>query len=211
MNETSLVIGSALPVRNPRGAATHLRIREVAASLFFELGFSPVTMEEIAQAAGIRRSTLYLHFRDKEEILAEISDDFTRKLRPVVDRLPGPDPTHGELAAWVDDMADFVSSERAATEILVSLSHLPMVHPAALAFGHELTRMMAGRLAAFRRALQPGQPLAFAWAISTLDSLGWALCHHARAPDSDVARCRLSVATELLDRFVREDFQTGPI
>lgn len=211
MSTAALTNDNVSPARNPRGMATHLRICEVASSLFFERGFSPVTMEEVAQAAAIRRSTLYMHFRDKEEILAEIADIYTRKLRPVVDRLPGPAPTHDELVAWVEDMAEFVSSERAATEILVSLSHLPQVHPAALAFGHELMRMMAGRLAAFRRALEPGQPLAFAWTISTLDSLGWALRHHARAPGSEVARCRLAVAAELLDRLVRDDLEKGPI
>ena len=106
----------------------------------------------------------------------------------------------------MEEFADFVSSERASTELLVSLSHLPNAPAAATAFGEEFKQMMAERLIAFRRALGPGQPLAFAWAMSTLDGLGWALCHHARAGGGDTSNSRLTVAAAMLNRFVRGDF-----
>ena len=61
------------PPPGTKRAATHARICDAANTLFFDRGFSSVTMEEIAQAAGIRRSTLYLYFRDKDEILAAIA------------------------------------------------------------------------------------------------------------------------------------------
>jgi AcrR family transcriptional regulator len=108
----------------PKGkrAATRARICDAAAALFFERGFAVVTMEQIAAAADIQRSTLYLHFREKDEILAAIAEDYTAKLRPVIARLSGPVPTREELGQWVDEFATFVSDERAATELLVSLS-----------------------------------------------------------------------------------------
>lgn len=191
------------PTQGTKRAATHARICDAANTLFFDRGFGSVTMEEIAQAAAIRRSTLYLYFRDKEEILAAIAGDYTRKLRGVTARLPGPEPTREEIEAWVEQFANFVSSERASTEVLVSLSHLPNAPAAATAFGEDLKQLMSERLAAFRRALEPGQPLAFAWAMSTLDGLGWALCQHARAGGSDISKSRLTVAAALLNRFVR--------
>jgi AcrR family transcriptional regulator len=194
------------PPPNTKRAATHARICDTANALFFAQGFAAVTMEEIARAAGIRRSTLYLYFRDKEEILAAIAEDYTNKLREVIARLPGPEPTREEIEVWVEEFADFVTSERASTEVLVSLSHLPNAPAAAIAFGEELKQMMAERLAAFKRALEPGQPLAFAWAMSTLDGLGWALCHHARAGGSDISKSRLTVAAAALNRFVRGEF-----
>ena len=65
--------------------------------------------------------------------------------------------------------------------------------------------MMASRLAVFRRALEPGEAMAFALAMSTIDGLGWALCHHARAGGDAVSKARLAVAADALDRLVRGD------
>lgn len=78
-----------------------------------------------------------------------------------------------------------------------------MPPPAAKTFGDELTKMIAAQLPAFRRALEPGQALNFAWAMSTLDGLGWALCHHARAAGDQVSKSRPTVADAALNRFVR--------
>ncbi len=203
MNTAAAKIDNVVPMANPRRAATRLRVCEAASALFFERGFAAVTMEEIAHAADIRRSTLYLHFRDKELVLGAIAADYTVKLRPVIARLPGPAPTRAEIATWIDDMADFVMRERAATELLVSLSHLPMAPAAALAFGAEFKGMMAGRLAAFRLALEPGEAMAFARAMAAVDGLGCALCHHARAGGDAISQARLAVATDGLDRLVR--------
>lgn len=191
---------------NPRRAATRDRICAAANRLFFENGFAPVTMEQVALAADIQRSTLYLHFREKDEVLAAIAEGYTARLRPVIARLPGPSPTRAEIAMWVEEFAEFVSRERAATELLVSLSHLPKAPQPALAFGQDLLAMMAERLAAVRDALQPGSHTARAWMIAVMDTLGWALCNHARNGVTDISQARLAVAAESLYRFVRGDF-----
>jgi AcrR family transcriptional regulator len=197
---------NVLPLPNTKRAVTRGRICEAASELFFDQGFTATTMEQIAEAVGIQRSTLYLHFREKEEVLAAIAANYTARLRVVVARLPGPDPTRDEIATWVGEMADFVMSQRAPTELLVSLSHLPKAPAAALAFGADMKLMMAERLAAFRRAVEPGNALAFAWAMAALDGLGWALCHYARAGRNAISRARLTVASEQLTRFVRGEY-----
>lgn len=189
----------------PKGkrAATRARICDAAAALFFKRGFAVVTMEQIAAAADIQRSTLYLHFREKDEILAAIAEDYTAKLRPVIARLSGPVPTREELGQWVDEFATFVSDERAATELLVSLSHLPNAPQPALEFGQALLAMMAELLAAIREALEPGNYMKRAWMIAVMDTLGWALCNHARNGVNAMSKARLEVAAEGLHRFVR--------
>jgi AcrR family transcriptional regulator len=202
MNAPARHSDNVVPLTNPRRAATRSRICEAANALFFERGYAAVTMEVIAQAVGIRRSTLYLHFGDKEEVLAVIAEDYTAKLRPVIARLPGPKPTRAEIDAWVDEMAQFVMREREATELLVSLSHLPKAPAAALAFGHAFKNMMAARLAIFRLALEPDEAMAFARAMAAVDGLGWALCHHARAGGDAISKARLAVAADTLDRLV---------
>lgn len=202
--------GSSIPAADerpphPRRMATRARICEAANWLFFEHGFAFVTMEHIALAADIRRSTLYLHFREKDEILTAIAENYSAKLRKVIAGLPGPVPTGAEIIAWVDEFADFVSQERAATELLVSLSHLPKAPAAAQQFGQALVAMMAERLAAIRRALEPGNHIGRARMISVLDTLGWALCNHARNGVNDMSQARLKVASEDLHDFVRGD------
>ncbi len=204
MKVTALQTADVVPIG--KRATTRAKICDAAADLFFEQGFAAVTMEEIAAAVGIRRSTLYLHFREKDEILAAIAEDYTAKLRDVIARLPSPDPTRDEIATWVGEMAKFVAGEPAATELLVSLSHLPKAPSAALAFGGTLQRLMAARLAAYQRALGPGQTLAYAWSVAAMDGLGWALCHHARTGGDAVSEARLAVAAEQLNRFVRGEF-----
>jgi len=190
---------------NPRREATRARICLSACELFFEHGYAMVTMEHIAQASDIRRSTLYLHFREKDEILGAIADDYTAKVRNVVARLPGPVPTREQVATWVNAFAAFVTQERAATELLVSLSHLPKAPAAAVAFGQALKEMMADQLPVFRAAMEPEQLLAHARAITVMDSLGWALCHHARTGGCEMSSARLAVAAEDLSRFASGD------
>jgi AcrR family transcriptional regulator len=191
---------------SPRRAATRDAIVIAARQLFFEKGFSGVTMEEVAVVAGIQRSTLYLYFREKEQILAIIAQDYTRKLGEVIARLPAPAPNREEIAGWVEKMMDFVSAEPEATEILVSLSHLAHAPGPARSFGQDFRDMMAGRLEAFRRALEPGRGMELAWAVAAMEELGWALCLHVRTAGGDHARNRLAVATELLIRLVEGTF-----
>lgn len=192
----------ALP---PRRAATRARICEAAGRVFFEQGYTGTTMDEVAQAAGIRRSTLYFHFREKDEILGAIVADFTAKLAGVIALLPGPVPSRADVSEWVGRFADFVIAEREATELVVSLGHLANAPAPAREFGEALWKMMADRLEAFRAACAPGQGLAFAWATAALEELGWALCQHARTGGTEHTRNRLVVAAVLLSRFVEGD------
>jgi AcrR family transcriptional regulator len=48
------------------------RILEQARALFLERGYVDVSMREIAEAAGLRKATIYHHFADKEELFTAI-------------------------------------------------------------------------------------------------------------------------------------------
>lgn len=205
MTTTDLAAEPDVKPMHPRRAATRARICDAANRLFFERGFPLVTMEQIAAAADIQRSTLYLHFREKDEILAAIAQDYTAKVRDVVAKLPGPVPSLEEIQDWVEVFAGLVAGEWASTELLVTLSHLPNAPTAAVAFGEALKSMMAERISAFRAALEPGQHIAFARAMFAMDNLGWALCYFARNGANANSLARLSVAAENLNRVVQGD------
>jgi len=51
---------------------TIVRIRNAARKVFYQKGFFAASVEEIAEAAGVSRATVYLHFRSKDEMLLEL-------------------------------------------------------------------------------------------------------------------------------------------
>jgi len=51
---------------------TRVRILEAARDQFLRLGFSPVTTDDIASAAGVSKATLYRYFPGKERLFREI-------------------------------------------------------------------------------------------------------------------------------------------
>ncbi len=59
---------------------TKQRILDVATDLFAQSGFKDVSMREIAQAVGIKASSLYKHFEGKEGILESIFEIFRDRL-----------------------------------------------------------------------------------------------------------------------------------
>jgi AcrR family transcriptional regulator len=58
----------------PGEETTKERILSVAIDLFAQKGFDAVSLREIAEAAGIRKATLYYYFTSKDQILENIFD-----------------------------------------------------------------------------------------------------------------------------------------
>ena len=55
-------------------------LREALLSLILEKGYDAVTIEEITERADLGRTTFYLHYRDKEELLLESIDTMVNDL-----------------------------------------------------------------------------------------------------------------------------------
>jgi AcrR family transcriptional regulator len=58
-------------------------IRQTAAQLFEASGYSATTMNDIADAVGLRPGSLYHHFASKEDIAVELLDSFSQALDDV--------------------------------------------------------------------------------------------------------------------------------
>ena len=68
--------------RKPKGDG-HLRRGEILAAaekIFIAEGYSGATIRKIADAVGVSSTALYMHFRDKDQILLEISNDAIERL-----------------------------------------------------------------------------------------------------------------------------------
>src|SRR6202043_2070284 len=77
----------------PRGGSRDA-IVEAAVRLFLERGFGSVTMDELAEAAGVARRTLYNQFTSKEEIFREMLLKVSGQLE---DAFPPGIETRGEV------------------------------------------------------------------------------------------------------------------
>ncbi|MDB5479656.1 MAG: transcriptional regulator, TetR family [Caulobacteraceae bacterium] len=106
------------PLRQAQRELTRSRIRDAARDLFYELHYDATTVDQIAGAAGLTRSTLYLHYRDKAEILADITADYAPRAVAQMERLPGPNPSLAEIDAWLLEVVDFVTAERVPLAIV---------------------------------------------------------------------------------------------
>jgi AcrR family transcriptional regulator len=57
---------------DPRVIRTRQMLRDAIISLILEKGYDAITIQDITDAAGLRRATFYLHYKDKEELLISI-------------------------------------------------------------------------------------------------------------------------------------------
>jgi AcrR family transcriptional regulator len=63
-------------LRERKRAETHARIQSEAMRLFIANGFEATTLDEIAEAAGVSRRSLFHYFGSKEEIVFAAKADF---------------------------------------------------------------------------------------------------------------------------------------
>jgi predicted transcriptional regulator len=62
-------------------------IIERAADMFITLGFKSVTMDDIANEMGISKKTIYTHFKNKTELIGEVTHLLFDKISCGIDRI----------------------------------------------------------------------------------------------------------------------------
>ncbi len=75
-------------LRERRHLETKQLLVETAFDLFVERGLTNVSMEEVAQAAGVSRSTLYRRFPTKEDLVLEVPQRWMVVFDHAVEALP---------------------------------------------------------------------------------------------------------------------------
>ncbi|MDD3921784.1 MAG: helix-turn-helix domain containing protein, partial [Eubacteriales bacterium] len=66
--------------KRKNGLATSRQIMEAAADLFARYGYDGVPVRRIAEAAGIKESSIYNHFSGKADLLTALYDNFIRRV-----------------------------------------------------------------------------------------------------------------------------------
>lgn len=70
---------------------TRERILRCAASLFRQRGYNGTSMQDLAEAVGITKSSLYHHFPSKQALLSEILSNTVDRVTPAVREIAGSD------------------------------------------------------------------------------------------------------------------------
>jgi TetR/AcrR family transcriptional regulator, fatty acid metabolism regulator protein len=91
---------SVLP--GTRGKQTREKILRAAARLVGRMGFRRTTITEIAEGAGIGKATVYLYFKDKQDILTYLVQKETNSILDQINTAVGGENTvAGQLRAFI--------------------------------------------------------------------------------------------------------------
>lgn len=80
--------------RVARRVATRRRLIEAATSVFAEKGFAASTMDEIADAAGVSKGSVFYNFESKTALFTQVLRDAADRLSEVVQG------AHADLVGW---------------------------------------------------------------------------------------------------------------
>ncbi|BAU97401.1 transcriptional regulator [Corynebacterium suranareeae] len=94
-------------LKDLKAAETRRRFIDVAHELFLAQGYGPTSMNQIAQAAGGSRANLYLHFRNKPDLMMAKMRDIEPAVRaPVLKIFDLPEHTLDSILGWLNSMAE---------------------------------------------------------------------------------------------------------
>ena len=110
----------------PRGrSASYEDQREMilaqAAQLFAKRGYSATSMNQVAEACGLSKATLYHYYKDKYSLLVSIADDHVSRLAALIDdeealKLRGEAKLRHLIRRIVEEYADAQDAHRVLTE-----------------------------------------------------------------------------------------------
>lgn len=100
----------------PQRGEGRQRILEAATDLFSARGFADVSMQQIADASGITKATMYHHFRNKEDLFVEVVRTITNTMFLAwIDIAKAGDPLHTTLKNIVNFIVEVSRNTNAWT------------------------------------------------------------------------------------------------
>jgi AcrR family transcriptional regulator len=200
------------------------QIMLAAKRVFSEKGFNKTTMEDIAREAELSTGTLYLYFKNKEELFASLS---FRILQYLLIRLEhvNRDPDKGpedKLLALKDAMMDVYDFDPV---IIINMFHLQSsetlmnLSPEILSEIKEMSRKSLGEMAKiFQEGIERGifvdnHPVALADIIWALFSglVLWEESKRIINPDKDFLKSTIEIAIEIFARGIKSSRTGQPL
>ncbi len=133
------------------------RILEAAERLFDERGMERATMAEITAASGVRASTVYQYFSNKDEIVwAIVEGVFAEAAARMKAAAEGAETALGKIAALAEVMAEDLAQRRATVRFMAQFDAMyAREWPAERLIALE-ARISKGGFAEFRKLIRDG-------------------------------------------------------
>jgi len=107
--------------RAPTFDAQRADILAAAAALFADQGFSATSMNQVAEACGVAKPTLYHYFQDKQALLAQICDSHVHALLALVNEVKAQQlPADDQLRALIDRFTRAYANAQPQHRVLTS-------------------------------------------------------------------------------------------
>jgi len=137
------------------GRRTLAKLLDAAEAELAAHGYHGARMARIAKAAGVAHGTLYVYFKDKDDLLAALQLDVDAELRSVL--LAMPELNHGEattteLRAWAGSVCDVCQRHGAVLQALAEALNEDEHSPAGRAALRSM-RLTTGHMAERLRAV----------------------------------------------------------
>jgi AcrR family transcriptional regulator len=128
-----------------------------AAALFARGGYSATSMNQVAEACGLSKATLYHYFKDKYALLVDIADDHVSRLQrivrePTLEQLAPQERMRALISRLVEEYAGAQNEHRVLTEDVKFLE--PADRERILGKEREVVAAFAQVVAALRPDLQ---------------------------------------------------------
>ncbi len=133
------------------------KILDVAEVLFARRGFAGVGMREVADAVGLRKSTLVHHFRSKNQLYLEVLGRVLLRIRERLDPVirGGGDPCE-KLDRWIDAAIDALAEHPPTARLLLRALFEDDDFPDDLPEARDCERVLAETLQDIHRLLKEG-------------------------------------------------------
>jgi TetR/AcrR family transcriptional regulator len=96
------------------------KILDVAEVLFARRGFEGVGMREVAEAAGLGKSSLFHHFRSKAQLYLAVLERLLARIEErLAAALAGASPAAERLDRWTDALIDVLAEHEPAARLLL--------------------------------------------------------------------------------------------
>jgi TetR/AcrR family transcriptional regulator len=147
-----------------------------AARLFARRGYAATSMNEVAQACGLSKATLYHYFRDKYELLVSISEGHVTRLRALVEeiaaeKLPPEAQMRELIRRFVEEYAHAQDAHRVLTEDVKFLEEEDRRR--VIATEREVVKGFAAAALALRPQLERGPALSKPLTMLLFGMINW--------------------------------------
>jgi len=130
------------------------KILDVAESLFARRGYAGIGLREVADASGLSKSSLFHHFRSKEQLYHEVLRRMLRLIRERMDALTAEASPGRQLERWTCQLIDLFAEHPTVPRLL--LRGLFEEEDAAAPEAEATEAMLADVLSGAERLIQRG-------------------------------------------------------